>query len=78
MHRGAVSLVCGGTPSWREQLAALPMPRTVIFGARSLPDPDTERLPALGVRVAIVPDAGHSMAWEAPTALAEAVAKAIA
>jgi pimeloyl-ACP methyl ester carboxylesterase len=77
VHRGAGSLVRGGTPSWREQLAALPMPRTVIFGGRSLPDPDTERLPAVGVAVRVVPDAGHSMAWENPVGLAEAIGAAL-
>ncbi len=73
VHRGAVSLVRGASPTWREQLAALPMPRTLIFGARSLPDPDTERLPRIGVSVRVVPEAGHSMAWENPAGLAAAI-----
>ncbi len=77
MHRAAVSLVRGGTPSWRDRLAALPMPRVVLFGARSLPDADIERLPKLGVRVELIPNAGHSMAWEAPEAVAEAIGRAI-
>lgn len=75
IHRAAVSLVRGGSPPWRDTLATLPMPRTIVFGARSLPTPDSEWMPAHGVRVAIVPDAGHSMAWEAPEGLARAVAK---
>ena len=69
-HRAAVSLVEGASPSWRRRLLALDVPRTVLFGARSLPDPDAESLPASGVGVAIVPDAGHSMAWENPSGLA--------
>ena len=73
VHRGAVSLVRGATPSWREQLAALAMPRAVIFGERSLPHPDRERLPGVGVDVLVVPGAGHSMAWENPAGLAEAI-----
>ncbi|MBK9090178.1 MAG: alpha/beta hydrolase [Holophagales bacterium] len=75
-HRGAVSLVEGASPSWRRQLLALDVPRTVLFGARSLPDPDAESLPAGGVGVAVVPDAGHSMAWENPSGLARAIAGA--
>ena len=73
VHRGAVSLVRGSVPSWREQLAALTMPRAVIFGERSLPHPDTERLPGIGVGVRIVPEASHSMAWENPAGLARAI-----
>ncbi len=73
VHRAAVSMVRGSDPTWRERLAALPMPRTVLFGARSLPDPDTERLPAIGVAVRVIPDAGHSMAWQNPSALALAI-----
>lgn len=73
VHRGAVSLVRGSAPSWREQLAALTMPRAVIFGERSLPHPDTERLPGIGVGVLVVPEAGHSMAWENPAGLARAL-----
>jgi pimeloyl-ACP methyl ester carboxylesterase len=73
-HRGAVSLVEGASPSWRRQLLALDVPRTVLFGAHSLPDPDTESLPARGVDVAVVSDAGHSMAWDNPAGLARTIA----
>ncbi|MBI5442229.1 MAG: alpha/beta hydrolase [Deltaproteobacteria bacterium] len=74
-HRAAVSLVEGASPSWRQQLLALDIPRTVLFGARSLPDPDAESLGASGVGVAVVPDAGHSMAWDNPSGLARAMAE---
>jgi pimeloyl-ACP methyl ester carboxylesterase len=77
VHREAVSLVAGTRPSWREMLSDLPMQRTVLFGARSLPDPDTHALPAAGVRVRIVPGAGHGMAQDNPRALARALAEAI-
>lgn len=73
MHRAAVSLVEGSDPTWRELLVGLRMPRTVIFGARSLPDPDAERLKDLGVAVRVVPDCGHAMAWENPAGLAAAI-----
>lgn len=78
VHREAVSLVVGGRPSWRQVLAGLPMPRTVLFGARSLPDPDTTRLRGIGVAVRVVPQAGHDMAVENPAGLARAIAASIA
>jgi pimeloyl-ACP methyl ester carboxylesterase len=78
VHRGAVSLVAGSSPTWRQRLVSLPMPRTVLVGERSLPDPDVTRLSDQGVRVAIVPGAGHSMMWENPAGLAEAIAGALA
>lgn len=77
VHRFAVSLVKGSSPSWREQLYALEIPRTVIFGERTLPDPDYDCLPKHGIAVAVVPDAGHSMANENPEGLAEAIAVAL-
>lgn len=77
VHRGAVSLVRGGSPSWRDLLETLPLPRTIVFGERSLPDPDAERLPRSGVAVRIVPDAGHSMAFENPSGLAQALRDAL-
>ncbi len=77
IHREAVSLVKGGSPSWRDQLRMLPMHRTIIFGERSLPDPDTKRLPKDGVDRGIARKAGHSMAWENPTALARCIAASL-
>ncbi|MGD0036477.1 MAG: alpha/beta hydrolase [Bacteroidota bacterium] len=60
-------------PSWREQLAALQIPRTVLFGEYSLPSPDTKRLLEIRVKVRIIRNAGHSMAWENPAGLAQAI-----
>ncbi|PCE30113.1 alpha/beta fold hydrolase [Burkholderia ubonensis] len=77
VHRAAVSLIAGSDPSWRDQLCSLAMPRTVVFGARSLPDPDTGRLAAEGVNVEIVEEAGHSMAWENPAGLAQAIRQSL-
>jgi len=54
-------------------LEALTIPRTVIFGSKSLPDPDTERLSKVSITVRVVQDAGHSMIWENPSGYAEAV-----
>lgn len=72
------SAVRGGTPSWREQLYGLPIPKSFLFGAHTLPSDDVETLRENGIRVEIIPDAGHSMALENPLALAETLASIIA
>lgn len=77
VHRSATSLVAGGTPTWRELLYAMKMPRTIIFGEASLPDPDTERLLQQGVGVSVVSKAGHGMIVENPGGVALALAAAL-
>ncbi|WP_038359468.1 alpha/beta hydrolase [Bosea sp. UNC402CLCol] len=77
VHRSACSLIAGSTPSWREMLASLPQPRSVLFGESTLPSDDAEGLPPLGVDVAIIPAAGHCMAWENPAGLAQTIARAL-
>ena len=67
----------GGTPSWRQQLYDLSMPRTYIFGALSLPSEDESVLREHGIRVEIIPYAGHSMALENPQGLADVIASAL-
>ncbi len=74
VHRSAASLVRGADPSWRDILCRLAMRRTVLFGDRSLPDPDYLRLPGLGIDVRVVENAGHSMAWDNPAGLGRAIA----
>lgn len=71
------SAMRGGTPSWRTQLYELPFPRTYLFGERSLPSEDFDRLQQHGIRVAVIPDAGHSMGLENPRALAQAIANSL-
>jgi pimeloyl-ACP methyl ester carboxylesterase len=78
VHRAATSLVRGSSPSWYDQLRRLTIPRVVLFGARSLPDPDFDALRKDGITVAVIPDAGHSMAEENPSGLAHAIAGACA
>ena len=70
LWRGAKSLVEGIEPSWMSLFLALSCNKALIFGDLSLPDGDVDSLRAAGVPVHIVPDAGHSMSWENPTALA--------
>lgn len=77
LHRSASSLIAGETPGWRESLYTMTMARTFIFGSRSLPDPDVKVLVGHGIRIDIVADAGHSMAWENPAGLAAAIKRAI-
>ncbi|QND84536.1 Putative hydrolase [Chromobacterium vaccinii] len=77
VHRAAKGLIAGSAVSWREQLRALSMPRRIIFGEKSLPDPDVEWLPRHGIDTSIVADAGHSLAWDNPAGLAEAIAAAL-
>ena len=77
VHRSATSLVVGGAPTWRELLYAMKMPRTIIFGEASLPEPDTERLPQQGVGVRVVSQAGHGMTVENPGGVASALRAAL-
>ncbi|MEZ8054839.1 alpha/beta fold hydrolase [Vibrio splendidus] len=77
IYRESISLINGSNPSWREILYSLNIPKTYLFGSDSLPDDDLEKLPLHGVKVDIIPDAGHSMAWENSTGLALAIANAI-
>jgi len=67
----------GQNPSWREILYSLECPKTFVFGENSLPDADSQVLAAHGVNIEIVKHAGHSMAWENPKGLAEAIQKGI-
>jgi pimeloyl-ACP methyl ester carboxylesterase len=76
LHRSAVSLIAVRTPSLREQLYRLRMPRTFLFAERTLPHPDTRRLPTHGVRVHVLPNAGHDMMLDHPEGFAVSVADA--
>lgn len=81
-HRSAVSLVKGTQPVMWEQLIKLPIPRTFIFGSRSLEEYEEDkelhkRLEAHGIQVAIVPDAGHGMMAENPVGFAKVLREAL-
>ena len=75
--RGAASLVKGVQPSWNERYLQLACPVWLIFGELSLPDSDMEEMRQQGIEVKIIPDAGHSMSWENPSALAKMLADCI-
>jgi pimeloyl-ACP methyl ester carboxylesterase len=58
----------------RETFFGLAMPRTYVFGAKTLPHHHEPLLAAGGVPVAVVPEAGHGMVGENPEAFAAIVA----
>ncbi|TCK22119.1 alpha/beta fold hydrolase [Pseudonocardia endophytica] len=62
LHRTAVSLIAERPVSFRDQLAALDVPRHYVGGGRS--GEDLEPLRAAGCTVHVVPDAGHVMMWD--------------
>lgn len=74
IYRGAVDLVRGGQPSWREQLYQLTMPRMYLFGEHSLPDPDVDELPQHHITISVVPNAGHAMIQDNPDGVATLLA----
>ena len=78
LYRSAASLIANRSPSYREILYKLGIPRTYIFGEQTLPDPDVERLAERAIDVRIVPNAGHAMMVDNPNGFADAIADAIA
>jgi pimeloyl-ACP methyl ester carboxylesterase len=78
LHRSAVSLVRGTQPVMWDQLLELSIPRTFIFGGRSLEDYEEDRelqirLKAHGINVLVVPNAGHGMMSDNPIGFAAAI-----
>ena len=77
LYRSAVSLVKGTVPTMRQRLYAMPIPRAYLFGAKSLPDEDTDELPRHGVQALVVANAGHDMMFDNPAGVAEAIKQAL-
>lgn len=77
ISRISKSAVAGSEPSWREILYSLQCKKTFIFGEKSLPDDNQIELERHMINIEIVKSAGHSMAWENPKGLAEAIKKGI-
>ncbi|MGW1840664.1 alpha/beta fold hydrolase [Streptomyces sp. BBFR2] len=78
LHRSAVELVRGSTPSVRETLCALTVPRTLLYPTDDGPFPGADGLTAAGVTVVGLPGCGHNMMLDAPEAFARATAEALA
>jgi len=65
-----------------DKLIRLSIPRTFLFGSRSLEEYESDRemftrLEAHGIRVDVVPDAGHGMMIDNSTGFANTIMKAI-
>lgn len=72
------SAVEGQTPTWREIFYDLTCPKSFIIGEHSLPEEDElNDLQQHGIKVEILKDTSHSMTWENPEGLAEAIKNTI-
>ncbi|HTO85168.1 MAG TPA: alpha/beta hydrolase [Methylomirabilota bacterium] len=76
VHRSARSLLAMPTPTVREILARLSIPRTYLYGDRGEPGADLPGLAIAGVALVVIPDAGHDLMSDNPDAFAAAVATA--
>ena len=87
LHRSACSLVEMPPPTVRQCLLGLHMRRVLLVGAHTLEAeaasgspadwPYAAGLAAAGVRVSVVPDAGHAMVWDNPAGFARVTAQAL-
>jgi len=82
LYGGAVSAVKGTQPVMWDQLIRLSIPRTYIFGGKSLENFEDDRelrrrLEEHNIDVAVVPEAGHGMMAENPAGFADAVNNAL-
>ncbi|HTU73472.1 MAG TPA: alpha/beta hydrolase [Trebonia sp.] len=73
LHRSAVHLARGTTPSVREQLMRLDMPRTFIHPEQD-PPLDGQQLRSAGVALVPVAGAGHNVMLDNPEGFIQAVA----
>lgn len=71
MHRSATALIAA---SLRETFFGLRLPRTYVFGARTLPHHHEAFLRGSDVAVMVVPDAGHDMLTTNPNGVANVLA----
>ncbi|MEU3722766.1 alpha/beta hydrolase [Streptomyces sp. NPDC031705] len=78
LHRSAVHLAAGTTPTMRELLLELKIPRGFLFPEPDGPPAGAEALEAAGVGVVAVPDCGHNMMLDNPEGFARATAAALA
>lgn len=77
LHRSAVNLARGTTPTMREILLELPVPRTFLLPEADAPLVGEPELAAAGVSVITVPDCGHNIMLDNPEAFARATAAAL-
>lgn len=77
VHRSAVGLTSGTTPTMRAMFVSMEMPRTFIHGDRGEPLLDAAGLRAAGIQVITIPDAGHVMMRDNPPAFLDALSTAL-
>ena len=75
IYRSAVSLRAERSPTFREQLESLALPRTLLWGERT--PPLQPPLADSTIRQVTLPDAGHQMMADTPGAFASAVREAV-
>lgn len=74
LHRTALGLCTGSTPTMRQALLDASMPRTLVWGELTPPPAGLEELLASGVTHVGIPGSGHVPMEDAPGALARALA----
>jgi pimeloyl-ACP methyl ester carboxylesterase len=77
LHRSAVHLTRGTTPTMRELLLELDVPRTFLFPQADGAPAGSDALTEGGVRVVPVPDCGHNIMLDNPEAFARETAAAL-
>ncbi|MGW2177033.1 alpha/beta fold hydrolase [Streptomyces sp. NPDC001732] len=78
LYRSAAHLARGTTPTMREILLGLRIPRTFLRPSADGPLPGEAALVEHGVRVVAVPDCGHNIMLDNPEAFARETASALA
>ncbi|WFB09176.1 alpha/beta hydrolase [Streptomyces sp. LX-29] len=78
LHRSAVHLARGTTPTMRELLLELDIPRAYLLPEADGPLPGAEALAAAGVAVVAIPDCGHNIMLDNPEGFVRAAAAALA
>ena len=77
LYRSSVHRVRGTTPTMRELLLDLKIPRTCLVPEADGPVAGADALEAAGVEVVAVPDCGHNIMLDNPEAFARATAAAL-
>ena len=77
VHRSAVGLTSGTTPTMRAMFESMTMPRMFVHGDRGEPLLDADGLRRAGIRVVTIPNAGHMMMFDNPPEFVAAVASGL-
>ncbi|MGW0362562.1 alpha/beta fold hydrolase [Streptomyces sp. NPDC002990] len=78
LYRSAVHLTAGTTPTMRQLLLRLQIPRSYLLPEADGPRPGTAALQAAGVAVVAVPHCGHNIMLDNPDGFARTAAAALA